>query len=203
MWGVSYTFALCRLWSVTPAEKFSFKVQFPFFPFPLGEQEIPAGPCQHQAGCYNEFFHYAAVVKTSPLLAPGRGKQTSGTLLHPCQPDSRFALISSSPQPSKQGSNLLLQYLHPISFWKAGLGTLALTAHNAMWLKYWVTKKSSFSFLYQSKTHLQKTIYKTQWNRKSVSPQDFRAFSADHNVTIKSLTEAAVLASTARVHGVC
>lgn len=81
MWGVSYTFALCYLWSVTPAEKFSFKVQFSSPPFPLGEQEIPAGPGEHLAGCYPEFFHYITIVKMSPLLAqPCRGKQTSSAL---------------------------------------------------------------------------------------------------------------------------
>lgn len=106
MWGASYTFALCHLWSVTPAEKLSFKVQFSSPPFPLGEQEIPAGPGEHLAGCYPEFFHYIAIVKMSPCLAqPCRGKQTSSALLHQCQPESRLALISSPP--SKQGSNLL------------------------------------------------------------------------------------------------
>lgn len=87
--------------------------------------------------------------------------------------------------------------LHPLSICKAGLGTHALTPHNAVWFKSWVTKKSSFSFVHQSETHLREKIYKTQWNWKSVSPQDFRAFSASHYVTIKSLTEAAVLANSA------
>lgn len=105
-----------------------------------------------------------------------------------------------SPRPhrhpnKKKFSSPVYRILHPLCVCKAGLRIL-FPPHSALRFKYRVREKLSFPFVHQGKQHLKKK----EWNRKSDFLQDpwaSREFSASHYLTIRSLTEAAVLADAA------